>query len=132
MREYYKLHPKHLPPPEVMEQWQRPPLSLSEMRAREARDGKPDPLIFHLQNGGTLGPAEVELLIELLEAKRGKRYRDTLHDAEQSLIARHLESMVGDGMKQEAAIAEVSKARGRKRRYILKAKADNKRRGGLI
>lgn len=132
MREYYKLHPKYMPPQEVMQQWRLKPVFLSEMRAREARGGQPDPLIFHLQNGGALGPAEIELLIELLEAKRGKRYRDTLHDAEQSLVARHLESMVGDGMKQEAAIAEVSKARGRKRRYILKAKADNKRRGGLI
>jgi hypothetical protein len=112
MREYYKLHPKHMPPPEVRKQWQRPlrPISLSEMRAREVRDGKPDSLIFHLQNGGALGlgAAEVQLLIELLEAKRGKQYRDQLRDVEQFRIAQQVDSLVREGVKTEAAVLEVA------------------------
>ena len=79
-----RVPPKHLPPPEVMEHGNARFLS-SEMRAEEARDGNPDPLICYLQNGGALGSAEVDVMVEALEAKRGKRSRDAVHDADSRL-----------------------------------------------
>ena len=70
-----KLHPEHLPPPEVMVQWPARLPAYIDICAQEATQGNPDPLIGYLRSGGdALTPAAVDVIIEALEAKRGKRY----------------------------------------------------------
>jgi len=118
MREYYALHPEHLPPPKFY----------PDFCAREAKQGNPAPLIGYLQSGRALSPSAIEVIVEALEAKRGKRYRDRLRDAEQFLIAQLVENLVCSGWQKEAAIEKAHEVHGRSRRHIFKVIAANKRR----
>jgi hypothetical protein len=119
MREYYKVHPEHLPPPEVRK-WLRRPLSLLTP-VEEARRGNPDHLIAHLRSGGVPGPVEIEFFIELLESVRGKQQRDRLHRIELLLIAVQVQDRTKTMGKQESAIAEVMKQRHCSRRKVFEA-----------
>jgi hypothetical protein len=118
-----------LPPPEIRK-WLRspPPISPSSF-VEEARRGNPDLLIAHLRTGSAPTPVEIELFIELLEAKRGRRYHDKLHRIEQYLIAVQVHELTKELGKQEAAIRKVMELRGCKRRKVfaaLKAHAEGR------
>ena len=132
VREYYARYPEHRPPPEFYSNalWSGPEL-YSNVCAGEAQRGNPGPLIGYLQSGRSLSPAAIKVIVEALEAKRGKRYRDKLREVEQFLIAAQVERLVREkDIKQEAAIETVVQERNRSRRHVYSAmKAHKQGRG---
>jgi hypothetical protein len=77
-----------------------------------------------------LSDAETWWIREALEATGGKRHVDNLREIEQMLITEQVEGLTEEMGKQEAAIEEVIRQRGRKRRHIFQAlKAYRAKRG---
>jgi hypothetical protein len=119
MDEYYKEHPEHAPPPGWYADW----------CAGEARRGHVGPLIVLLENGyGGLSRAVIDVLVGALKPGRGDAA--DLRRAEQALIQLHVKHLKSEGVKQEAAIAEVGAERGRSRRHIFTALGTPRKRKG--
>jgi hypothetical protein len=112
LREYYAKHPEHAPPPG----W-----NYATYCAEEARAGYPAPLIGFLQSGGKLNAAALDVIVEALRAKQGKRGADELRKAEMFLIAEHVESLIAEGETQKRAVAAVMEYRECSRRQVYKA-----------
>ncbi|MGO9701436.1 MAG: hypothetical protein ACLPKT_23940 [Methylocella sp.] len=101
--------------------------------AREAQSGNPMPLIGYLRSGGSgLSPAMIDVIVEALETKRGKRYRDMVRQVGQCLIALRIEDLVHGGMKKEAAVEAVMEERNCSRRHIFNALAAFEKTQGQI
>jgi hypothetical protein len=101
---------------------------LAKLALHEAKLGNPAPLITRLMialqhSTWPLSDDETWWIREALEATGNERRADNLREIEQMLITEQVEGLTEEMGKQEAAIAEVIRQRGRKRRYIFEALA---------
>ena len=105
------------------------PAKYQELLARSAvsaaRLGDPYPLIgrlhFCLQTGEPLSDDEIHFIVDALKATIRKPGTDNLRKIERFLITERIEGLKRGGMKQEAAITEVMRRRGRSRRHVYNA-----------
>jgi hypothetical protein len=134
IREYYKAHPEHKPPPDVLTALRKLPPSLSELRAHEARHGDPDHLIQHLRGGNVRGlsAAEIDILVGLLEAARGQRARDRERRVRDYLITAMYEKLRAQKVPIKQIEHRVMERFGCKRTTIYNALKAHKQRRGLV
>ena len=88
---------------------------------REAKLGHLAPLISRVASGAPLTAGEREFIATALERLDGKRGRAALRQTEQARIRADVEVLKQELGSTEAAVAEVTKARGRKRSTIFAA-----------
>jgi hypothetical protein len=96
---------------------------------REAKLGNTAVLAGYLRSPFPLTAEQREFLAELLERFEGKRGKDELRRIERELIRQQVEGLMKEeGLKKEAAIAEVMQWRGISRSKIYAALGESKTR----
>jgi hypothetical protein len=68
-----------------------------------------------------LTDAEIQFIVDVLQANAGKRQKSRIRAIERYLIAAQVDDLVQGGMKKEAAVTEVMRLRGCKRRKVFDA-----------
>jgi hypothetical protein len=97
-----------------------PPIAVFALH--EARLGNHGPLIGRVLSGAPLTADERNYIAAALERRDGKRGRTALRQTEQARIRGDVESIKQEqGLKTEAAVAEVARLRGRRRSTIFAA-----------
>jgi hypothetical protein len=102
-------------PPRIPRDW------FAKLALREARRGDPGVLCARLSTRKPLTDEEIQFIVEVLQANAGKRQRSKLRAIERYLIAAQVDELIQGGMKKEAAVAEIMRLRGCKRRKVFDA-----------
>ena len=94
--------------------------------AREAQLGHLAPLIGYVAAGLPLTPAHREFIAEALARLAGPRDKAEVRKAEKLLIRLHLDNLINEDWKAEAAVHEVMRIRGRSRSTVYGTRKKSK------
>ena len=93
---------------------------------REAQLGYLAPLAGYVASGGELTAAHRQFIAEALERLEGPRGKAEVRAVEKQLIRLHLDNLMKQGWKREAAVHEVMRVRGHSRSTVYAARKKSK------
>jgi hypothetical protein len=107
-----------------------------EVALDAARNGSPGLLIERFRSGQPLSAGERDFIVELLEAKEGKRSRDNRRKIERMLIVGRYDDLIEEGLRRKTIVDRIMRQHHKSRRHVyavLKAagrvKAKKRKRG---